>query len=294
MILIWIWKYILLGSFQTQTFYVIILRVALTLVIASLCCSPRSPKLARSPTPPAPPQPLPRQAFLMHARDYCHFLHFCTRLHAHPALSPTHSWRSPPLARAQRVSDVCQIQWYRQGTTASTLLQTHPEVARAACAGTKWAALLQTANSVPQPRRKSLGRGSHLNRGSYLLCGVAPQTHGVGDVWVYLCPVATPFYPLQHLQAAQEHPAIQGTGWHGDLGAQARAREESVGGSTYARSPSFAPPSSYPVSAKLQQRETGPVQQSTYGRKGAICVQILYLVSYFWWYWVTWQGYNLQ
>ena len=61
---------------------------------------------------------------------------------------------------------------------------------------------------------------------SYLLRGVAPQAHGVGNVRVYLRPVTAPFYPLQHLQAAQEHPAVQGTGRHGDLGAQARKQTD--------------------------------------------------------------------
>lgn len=83
---------------------------------------------------------------------------------------------------------------------------------------------------------------------SYLLRGVAPQAHGVGNVRVYLRPVTAPFYPLQHLQAAQEHPAVQGTGRHGDLGAQARAVRRALG---------EAPPGSHPDSAKPQGRERG-------------------------------------
>lgn len=62
-------------------------------------------------------------------------------------------------------------------------------------------------------------------RGSYLLGGVAPQAHRVGDVRVYLRPVAAALDPLQHLQAAQEHPAVQSAGRDRHLRAQAWARE---------------------------------------------------------------------
>lgn len=39
----------------------------------------------------------------------------------------------------------------------------------------------------------------------------------MGNVGVNLRPVTTPFYPLQHLEATQEHPAVQSTRRDRDL-----------------------------------------------------------------------------
>lgn len=65
--------------------------------------------------------------------------------------------------------------------------------------------------------RHPRGPCKHWARERYLLCGIAPQPHHVRDVGVYLCPVTATFYPLQHLQAAQKHPAVQCTRRDGDL-----------------------------------------------------------------------------
>lgn len=125
------------------------------------------------------------------------------------------------------------------------LLLDAPEAARATrrdrvCSTSPTANSLPTAGAQPRQAPSALC--------SYLLRGVAPQAHGVGNVRVYLCPVTAPFYPLQHLQAAQEHPAVQGTGWHGDLGAQVWAVRRALG---------EAPPISHQDSAQPQGRERG-------------------------------------
>lgn len=217
-------------------------------------------KPARSPTLSALPPGFPAaHTGPLSSPDFCTGFTLTLLCLQHP-----HSWgRSPSLVRAQQVSDVHWSQRHWQGPTASMLLPDAPQAPEPPKEGPR---VQHFPNSELHPAPGAQPRQAPSALGSYLLRGVAPQAHGVGNVRVYLRPVTAPFYPLQHLQAAQEHPAVQGAGRHGDLWGTGTGGEEGTRGS-----PSRQPPRLCTTTGKRKGRNNKGSSSATGGR--ATCAQ---------------------